>query len=140
MASYSASVVNFYNATDSLACFENKKIFLYFEKRSSMPQRLRCSCEFKSRRIGSWPPCLKRTVIKSAPGVGHGLAFLDLDDAARGGLRLLDDADLHGRRGALGKEEIAAGKLICRPWHQPAFFADWRKECHNLLSSSAFSG
>jgi hypothetical protein len=37
IACYNASVVNFYNATDSLACFENKIIFLNFEKRSSLP-------------------------------------------------------------------------------------------------------
>jgi hypothetical protein len=29
---YNASVVNFYNATGSLVCFENKNIFFYFEK------------------------------------------------------------------------------------------------------------
>jgi hypothetical protein len=52
---YSASVVNFYSATGSLACFENKNILFYFEKRSSLLQRGRCSCKFKSRRIGSWP-------------------------------------------------------------------------------------
>jgi hypothetical protein len=50
---YSASVVNFYNATGSLARFENKNILLYFEKRSSPLQRWRCSCKFKNRRIGS---------------------------------------------------------------------------------------
>jgi hypothetical protein len=32
IASYNASVVNFYNATDSLACFENKIFFLISEK------------------------------------------------------------------------------------------------------------
>jgi hypothetical protein len=31
--SYNGSVANFYNVTDSLARFENKIIFLYFEKR-----------------------------------------------------------------------------------------------------------
>jgi hypothetical protein len=31
---YNASVVNFYNATGSLARFENKNIFFFFEKRS----------------------------------------------------------------------------------------------------------
>jgi hypothetical protein len=36
IASYNASVVKFYNATDSLECFENKIIFFYFEKRSSL--------------------------------------------------------------------------------------------------------
>jgi hypothetical protein len=34
---YNASVVNFYNATGSLARFENKNILFYFEKRSSLP-------------------------------------------------------------------------------------------------------
>jgi hypothetical protein len=47
----SASVVNFYNAMGSPACFENKNISFYFEKRSSLLQRWRCSCKFKSRRI-----------------------------------------------------------------------------------------
>jgi hypothetical protein len=32
IASYNASVVNFYNATDSLVCFENKKYFLLIWK------------------------------------------------------------------------------------------------------------
>jgi hypothetical protein len=50
---YSASVVNFYNATGSLACFENENILFPFEKRPSLLQRWRCSCKFKSRRIGS---------------------------------------------------------------------------------------
>jgi hypothetical protein len=36
IASYNTSVVNFYNATESLACFENKIILLNFEKRSSL--------------------------------------------------------------------------------------------------------
>jgi hypothetical protein len=52
-ASYNASVVNFYNATDSLARFENKIVFFYFQKRTSLPQRWRCSCKLRSRRIGS---------------------------------------------------------------------------------------
>jgi hypothetical protein len=34
IANYNASVGNFYNATDSLARFENKTFFFYFEKRS----------------------------------------------------------------------------------------------------------
>jgi hypothetical protein len=38
IASYNASVVNFYNAKGSLVCFKNKHIFFYFEKRSSLPQ------------------------------------------------------------------------------------------------------
>jgi hypothetical protein len=39
IASYNASVVNFYNATGSLALFENKNILFHFEK------RWRCSCK-----------------------------------------------------------------------------------------------
>jgi hypothetical protein len=35
IASYNASVVIFYNATVSLARFEDKNIIFYFEKRSS---------------------------------------------------------------------------------------------------------
>jgi hypothetical protein len=54
IASYNVSVVNFYNATGSLARFESKNILYYFEKRSSLLQRWRCSCKFKSRRICSW--------------------------------------------------------------------------------------
>jgi hypothetical protein len=50
---YNASVVNFYNATGSLARFKNKNILFYFVKRSSLLQRWRCSCKFKNRRIGS---------------------------------------------------------------------------------------
>jgi hypothetical protein len=51
---YNAGVVKIYNATGSLARFDNKNIFFYFEKRSSLLQRWGCSCKFKSRRIGSW--------------------------------------------------------------------------------------
>jgi hypothetical protein len=51
IASYNASVVNFYNGTGSLVRFE-KKLF-YFEKRSRLLQRWRCSCKLKNRRIGS---------------------------------------------------------------------------------------
>jgi hypothetical protein len=39
IASYNASVVNFYNAAGSLARFENKNILFFFEKRSSLLQR-----------------------------------------------------------------------------------------------------
>jgi hypothetical protein len=52
IASYNASVVYFYNAAGSLSCFENKNIFLHWKKRTSLLQRWRCSCKFKSR-IGS---------------------------------------------------------------------------------------
>jgi hypothetical protein len=38
-----ASIVNFYNARVSLARFENKNVLFYFEKRSSLPQRWRCT-------------------------------------------------------------------------------------------------
>jgi hypothetical protein len=51
--SYNASVVNFYNATGSLARFGNKNILFYFEKRCRLLQRWRCSCKLKNRRIGS---------------------------------------------------------------------------------------
>jgi hypothetical protein len=34
--SYNASVVKVYNTTGSLVLFENKNIFFYFEKRSSL--------------------------------------------------------------------------------------------------------
>jgi hypothetical protein len=36
IVSYNVSVVNFYNATGSLARLENKNISFYFEKRSSL--------------------------------------------------------------------------------------------------------
>jgi hypothetical protein len=42
--SYFESVINFYNATGSLARFENKNILFYFEKRPSLLQRWSCSC------------------------------------------------------------------------------------------------
>jgi hypothetical protein len=48
-----ASAVNFYNITGSLARIENKNILFYFDKRSCLLQRWRCSYKFKSRRIGS---------------------------------------------------------------------------------------
>jgi hypothetical protein len=50
---YNASVVNFFNATGSLARFEIKNTLFYFEKCSSLLQRWRCSCKSKNRRIGS---------------------------------------------------------------------------------------
>jgi hypothetical protein len=53
IASYNASVVNFYNATGSLARFKNKNILFYLGKVPSLLQRWRCSCKFKDRRIGS---------------------------------------------------------------------------------------
>jgi hypothetical protein len=44
---YNASVVNFYNATGSLARFKKKNILFYYVKRSSLLQRWRCSCKLK---------------------------------------------------------------------------------------------
>jgi hypothetical protein len=43
-----------YTAMSSLTRFEIKTVFFHFEKRSRLLQRCRCSCEFISRRIGSW--------------------------------------------------------------------------------------
>jgi hypothetical protein len=43
IAIYNASVVKFNNAMGSLARFENKNILFYFEKRSGLLQRWRCS-------------------------------------------------------------------------------------------------
>jgi hypothetical protein len=43
IACYNASVVNFYNAMGSRALFKNKNILFFFEKRSSLLQRWRCS-------------------------------------------------------------------------------------------------
>jgi hypothetical protein len=40
IANYNASDVNFYNTTGSLACFENQHILFYFDKRTSLLQRL----------------------------------------------------------------------------------------------------
>jgi hypothetical protein len=52
--SYNASVAKIYNATGSLVRFESKKnVFFSFENPSSQLQRWRCSCKFRSRRIGS---------------------------------------------------------------------------------------
>jgi hypothetical protein len=50
-SSYTASVVKIYNATSSRLRLEIKKFF-FFEKRSNLLQRWRCSCKFSSRRIG----------------------------------------------------------------------------------------
>jgi hypothetical protein len=50
---YNASVVKNYITTDSLARFESEKKIFYFEKRSSLHQRWRCSCKIKNNRIGS---------------------------------------------------------------------------------------
>jgi hypothetical protein len=56
---YNASVVNFYNATGSLARFENKNILFYFEKHSSLLQRWRCSCKLK-KIVGLAPGVIQR--------------------------------------------------------------------------------
>jgi hypothetical protein len=60
IASYNASIVNFYNGTGSLAHFKNKNILFYFEKCSRLLQRWRCSCKLKNRRIGSRRKFLNR--------------------------------------------------------------------------------
>jgi hypothetical protein len=56
IVSHNGSAVKIYNATSSLMRFDNKNVFFYFEKRSSLVQHWRCSCscKFRSRRIGSW--------------------------------------------------------------------------------------
>jgi hypothetical protein len=54
IVSYNACVEKNYNATGSLVRFATKNIFFYFyEKPSILQQRWRCSCKFRSRRIGS---------------------------------------------------------------------------------------
>jgi hypothetical protein len=54
LPSYNAGVVKIYSATSSLVRFEIKKP-LFFEKRSSLLQRWRCSCKVQSRKLGSRP-------------------------------------------------------------------------------------
>jgi hypothetical protein len=44
---YNASAVKIYNATISLVRFENKHVYVHFEKRSSLLQR--CSFKFWTR-------------------------------------------------------------------------------------------
>jgi hypothetical protein len=44
IVSYNASVVKIYIAMSSLVRLENRPVFIYFKKRSSPPQRRRCSC------------------------------------------------------------------------------------------------
>jgi hypothetical protein len=44
---YNDGVVKICNATSSLLHFDNKNIFIYSKKRSSLLQRWRCSCKFK---------------------------------------------------------------------------------------------
>jgi hypothetical protein len=51
IVSYSASDEKNYNAKSCLVRFENKNIFFYIEKRSSLLQRRRCSSKF----VGSAP-------------------------------------------------------------------------------------
>jgi hypothetical protein len=53
IASYNASVVKIYTTTCSLVRFEIKENFFNFEKRSSLLQRSRGCCTFRSRTIGS---------------------------------------------------------------------------------------
>jgi hypothetical protein len=60
IVSYNAIACKIYNAAGSLARFVNKNILFYFEKRSSLLQRWRCSCKFKSRRICSCDRELQR--------------------------------------------------------------------------------
>jgi hypothetical protein len=54
IAIYNAGGVKSYNATSSLVRFETKQFSSNLKKRSSLLQRWRCSCKFKSRRVGSW--------------------------------------------------------------------------------------
>jgi hypothetical protein len=76
IASYNASVIIFYNATGSLARFKIKNIIFYFEKRSSLLQCWRCTCKFKSRRIGYWEsPCLGAK-FRYLPDKRYKLSFL----------------------------------------------------------------
>jgi hypothetical protein len=54
IASYNASAVKIYNATNTLVRFKNKKYYLLQrKKRSSLLQRWRCRCKLRSRMIGS---------------------------------------------------------------------------------------
>jgi hypothetical protein len=53
IASYNASIVNFYNGTGSLYHFVSKNFLFYFKEHSRLPQRWHCSCKFKSLRMGS---------------------------------------------------------------------------------------
>jgi hypothetical protein len=62
---YTASDVNFYNATVSLTRFEYKNIAFCLEKRSSLLQRWRCGRTRKSRRIGSSKKT-KKAILKRA--------------------------------------------------------------------------
>jgi hypothetical protein len=52
IVSYNASAVKNCSAPSTLERFEYKNIFFYYEKRSSLLQRWRCSCKFWSLRIG----------------------------------------------------------------------------------------
>jgi hypothetical protein len=56
--SYNASAVKIYYAKSSLVRLENTDIIFYFEKRSILLQRWRCSCKFKSFKDGLVPPHL----------------------------------------------------------------------------------
>jgi hypothetical protein len=51
ITSYNSSVVKNFNSTNSIARFWKRNLPMY--KRYSLLQHCRCSCELKSRRIGS---------------------------------------------------------------------------------------
>jgi hypothetical protein len=55
IASYNASVVNFYNATGSIVRFINKNIFFFYSKNALAYYNagVVVGCIFENRRIGS---------------------------------------------------------------------------------------
>jgi hypothetical protein len=52
IVSYNAGAVKAYNT--SLVSFKQKKFLLAQNTPTKVQQRWRCSCKFKSRKVGSW--------------------------------------------------------------------------------------
>jgi hypothetical protein len=82
--SYNASAVKVYNATGSLVRFENKKVFSSTLKNAlALLQRWRCSCEFKSRRIGLRHDMLISVIKNLLRGFGFKYIFLKIVSMVR---------------------------------------------------------
>jgi hypothetical protein len=88
ITSYNAGVVNFYNATGSLARFEIIIIFFFLKNVLAYYNAgVVPSCKFKSRRIGSWKQKarLNRCIGFGRSAIGYSLPMQRL------GENILDD-------------------------------------------------
>jgi hypothetical protein len=93
IASYNASAVNFYNASDSLARFENKIMLFYIEKRSSLHATYNAGVVAVNSKVVGLAPGMKfHTQMSTKPfrrQNGPGKLLVALHNIARGNATLL---------------------------------------------------